>query len=240
VTADSPGSSTPQHPTEEHSSLAIALIVWLLIQLAAIALAASGVPLSANFPHPPQSLAVHEMLIAQFVGSAMFLSVLFRGGWRAWLGMVLSAGPMLMLAVWVARMPMSRVMLAWGEVALWLTTLALWRAVFSCGNVSDAKARGLQSPRSSSVLSALAILLSAGGLLWWYLRVEARLESDLKLSNFFPLASALHLLDEPANLVPLLSTAVMSAAALVILAAKATLRRAREHRASAQTTHSPT
>ena len=233
----------PQRP-----SPVIPLIVWLLIQLAAIALAASGVALSANFPQPPQSLAVHEMLIAQFVGSAMFLLVLFRGGWRAWIAMVLTAGPMLVLAAWVARMPISRVMLPWGEVGLWLTTLALWSAVVSRRDARDPKARGLQSPgfspgfspRSSSVLPALALLLSAGGLLWWYLRVEARQSDDLNLLDFVPLASALRHLDEPANLTPLLSTSVLSAVALVILAVKSSFRRMSERRDGAQITHSPT
>jgi hypothetical protein len=224
----------------QRPSPVIPLIVWLLIQLAAIALAASGVALSANFPQPPQSLAVHEMLIAQFVGSAMFLSVLFRGGWRAWIAVVLSAGPMLMLAAWVARVPMSRVMLPWGEVGLWLTMLALWRAVVSHKKLSESNAPGLQFPVVVSVLSAVALLLSAGGLLWWYLRVDARLDSDLKPLIFSPLACALNHLGGPSNLAPLLSTGALSAVALVILAGKAWMRRATGHGVRGQITHSPT
>jgi len=231
VTAtDPPSSSTLQpSPTDRSSSpsssITIALIVWLLIQLAALALAASGVRLSADFPEPPRSIAVHEMLIAQFVGSAMFLSVLFRGGWRAWLAMVITAGPMLMLAAWVARLPMPAMMLPWGEVGLWLMTLALWRAVVARRNASGAKDLGSRSVGSSSVLTAFALLLSAGGLLWWYLHADAGLSSDLKPLIFAPLACALHHLGRPRNLAPLLSTGSLSAAGLVILVAKVSLRR---------------
>ena len=227
MTADSPGSSsTPQAQPEDKPSIAIPLIVWLLIQLAAIALAASGVPLSANFPRPPQSLAVHEMLIAQFVGSAMFLPVLFRGGWRTWLGVVVAAGPMLMLAAWLARMPMPQVLLLWAEVAAWVTALALWRAV---------------TPRRVDALSALAMLLSAGGLLVWYLQAEFQSPDGSGLLRVFPLAATLRTLPDPAaDPSPLLSTALLPAAALVILAAKARFRRADRHSRDAQTTHPTT
>jgi hypothetical protein len=227
VTADSPGSpSTPQVQPEEKPSIATARIVWLLIQLAAVALAASGVPLSADFPRPPQSLAVHEMLIAQFVGSAMFLPVLFRGGWRAWLGMILTAGPMLMLSAWLARMPMTPVLLLWVEVAGWVTTLALWREV---------------TPRRVDVLAALALLLSAGGLLVWYLQAEFQPSVGSGLLRVFLLAATLRTLPDPAaDLSPLLSTAIASAVALVILTAKACFRRANRRRIKAQTTHPTT
>ena len=196
----------------------------MLIQLAAIALAASGVALSANFPQPPQRLAVHEMLIAQFVGSAMFLALLFRAGWRAWVGMVISAGPMLIVAAWLARMPLSRVMIAWGEVGLWLTALALWSAV-ARDEARDAQAPGMRSRGLLSVVAALAVLLSAGGLLAWFLRADARRDLDWNLLRLFPLIEALRGLDRPAEIPPLLSTTACSAVALVILAAKRLHRR---------------
>jgi len=239
VTADSPGSSTPPSPSEEKPSLAIGLIVWLLIQLAAIALAASGVALSADFPRPPQSLAVHEMLIAQFVGSAMFLSVLCRGGWRAWVGMIVTAGPMLMLAAWVAQMPMSRLLLPWGEVGMWVTTLGLWWAALTDRNVREGKAGGFQPPSVRSVLMPLAVLLSAGGLLTWYLHAEFRPASHFPPLNFFPLVAALHRLNDPSISLPLLPTATLPAVALAILAGKATFSRAAARRLSSQITHTP-
>jgi hypothetical protein len=234
VTADPPETATPPlQPADElqfepRPSIAIPLIVWLLTQLAAVALAASGVPLSANFPKPPQSLAVHEMLIAQFVGSAMSLDVLFRGGWRAWLGIVLTAGPMLMLAAWLARTPMSRVFVLWVHVAMWLTMLSLWRSLTSSDvrDTRDKKAQALPSLGFVTVLSALATLLSAGGLLFWYLRSEFQPATDSGFLRLFPLPAILSTLPSPAiDRSPLLSTAVLSAAAVVILAAKASRRR---------------
>ena len=231
--ADPPGTSTPHASSNDRSSpITIALIVWLLIQLAPIALAAAGAGLFANFPEPPQSVAVHAMLIAQFVGSAMFISLLFRGGWRTWLAMVVTTGPMLMVAAWLARMPMSAAMLPWGEVALWLTMLAMWRAVVTQQDGGGPKDQELQSRGSSSALAALALLVSAGGLLWWYLRVEARTDSGLNLLSCFPLACALHHLGGPFNFAPLLSTSALCTGALGILARKASLSRTRRRAGS--------
>jgi hypothetical protein len=203
-----PGASTPPSEPAEKPPIAIVVIVWLLIQLAALALAASGVPLSANFPKPPQSLAVHEMLIAQFVGSAMLLPLLFRArGWRAWLAMVISAGPMLMLAARLTPMSMSHVLVLWLEVAAWLTMLALWRAVV---------------PRDAgSMLAAIAMLLSAGGLLVAYLAAEFQPDRRIPLIDAFPLLATLQSMRGPApDLSPLRSTVALSSAALVILAVK--------------------
>jgi hypothetical protein len=230
--AGPPGSSTPHAPShipsqDRSSPITIALIVWLLIQLSAIALAASGMRLSANFPEPPRSMAVHEMLIAQFVSPAMFLSLLFRGGWRAWLGMTLTAGPMLMLGGWLAQMPMSRIVLAWGELSLWLTALALWAAVVRVEAALAVKPAGF-SPRPLP-LAAIAIVLSAGGLLYSYLRAEFRPASAPDLTPLFPLLGTLRNLNDPFNPSPLLSTAALSAAALVILAAKASRLRSKMH-----------
>jgi hypothetical protein len=209
------------------SVVLVPLIIWLLIQLAAVALAASGVPLSANFPRPPQSLAVHEMLVAQFVGSAMFFPALFRGGWRGWLAIVLSAAPMLMLAAWLARTPLSRVPMLWVHVTAWVTMLALWRAVALRRDESP-KAEGWPSLGFLGVLTALATLLSAGGLLIWYLHSEFQPDRDLAILRLFPLPALLHSLTAPGGptLSPLLSTVTLSAAALVILAVKSSRRRA--------------
>ena len=223
------------------SPVVIPVIVWLLIQLAAIALAASGVELSANFPRPARSLAVHEMLIAQFAGSAIFLSVLFRGGWRVWLAIVLTAAPMLMLAGWLAQMPIGRVMWAWGEVGMWLTALALWNAVVSGpGTRYENKVPGWLCVGFRSILPALAMLLSAGGLVLWYLHAEFRPATPFPLLRSFPLFSALRRLGGLDTTLPLHSTTLMTALALVILATKASLRHVEGRVEVREITHPPT
>jgi len=226
VTTAPPDSATAQQQQAKDKSasrLAIPLIVWLLIQLAAIALAASGVRLSASFPRPPQSLAVHEMLVAQFVGSAMFFAVLFRGGWRGCLAMIVTAAPMLMLAAWLARMPILRVPMLWVHVGAWVTMLALWSAV----SRDHSKAGG--SAGFLRVLTAFAMLLSAGGLLLWYLRFEFQHDRDFAFVGWLPLSGVLEGLAAPSGgpiASPLSSTAALAAVAAVILAAKASVRRA--------------
>ena len=210
MTSAPPDPSPLETQLEEKPSLAIPLIVWLLIQLAAIALSAWGVQLSANSPRPPQSLAVHVMLVAQFVGAAILLPVLFRG-WRAWLAMVLTPGPMLFLAARMTPLPMSRVPMLWVEVAAWMTALAVWRTVAS---------------RSAHIIAALAMLLSAGGLVLWYLRAEFQPTSDLDPRTLFPLAATLRRLHDPASRgSPLLSTLAFTAAGLIVLGVNTVKRR---------------
>jgi hypothetical protein len=226
VTTAPTDSAARQHDQDKSPSFAIPLIVWMLIQLAAIALAASGAPLSASFPMPPQSLAVHEMLVAQFVGSAMFAAVLFRGGWRGWLAMVLAAAPMLMGAAWLARMPLSRVPGLWVHVGAWLTMLALWSAV---GTDSGSTRRAMHSPAFRSMLTAAAMLLSAGGLLLWYLQSEFQPDRDFAPIRFLPLSAVLQSLTSSSTsfaTLPLLSTVTLAVVAAVILAANASRRRA--------------
>ena len=199
-----------QRTSSPASPLAIPLVVWLLIQLAAIALAASGVQLSASFPRPPQSLAVPEMVVAQFVGAAIFLPVLFRG-WQSWLAMVLTAGPMLLVASRIAPLPMTRVLLLWAEVAAWLTALAIWRAAM---------------PRRTDVIAAAAVLLSVGGLVFWYLRAEFQPARDLGPLGMLPLVSSLRRLhDSGGSDPPLPSTLVLAVAGLIIIAAKSVVCR---------------
>jgi hypothetical protein len=213
-----------QHDTDKPSSVAVPLIVWLLVQLAAVALAASGVGLSASVPQP-RSLAVHDMLVAQFVGSAMFAGVLFRGGWRGWLALVVSAAAMLMLAAWLARIPMARVPMLWVHVAAWLTMLALWHAVGS----SSSSARASHSRGFLSVLSALAMLFSGGGLLLWYLQSEFQPDRRLTLLHFVPLPALLQSPAEPFAspvVLPLLSTTTLALPAAVILTVNRSFRRA--------------
>jgi hypothetical protein len=207
VSDDAPTPSPPQ-PSTNADTVVLPLIIWLLIQLAAIALAASGVRLAAHFPQPPRSLAVHYMLVAQFVGSAVFLPVLFRG-WRSWLAIVLAAGPMVMLAAALARTPIGRVMGSWSEVAAWATMLAACRAIL---------------PRRLDVLTALAVFLSAGGLLMRYLQLEFR---PTAMGWLFPLVVALRF--DP----PLASTFVPAATSLVILAVIRSFRRKGDQSAAA-------
>jgi hypothetical protein len=201
---------SPGVPGEGANAVIVPLIVWLLIQLAAIALAASDVRLSAKFPEPPRSLAVHEMLIAQFVGAAIFLPVLLRG-WRSWLAIAVAAGPMLMLASTVAGTPVGRVAWLWLEVAAWLMTLAAWRAI---------------APRRTDIVSAAATFLSAGGLLLWYLHTEFQPGAPAPWLRSLPLVSPLNSLGDPSpSGSPFPSTFLLAAASLIILAGKPRFRR---------------
>ena len=195
-------SRPPRQPAEK-STLAVPLTVWLLIQLAALALAASRLPLSAHFARPPQSLALDEMLIAQFVGAALFFPLLFRG-WRAWLAMAVSAWPMLMLASTMTAIPAWRVTALWLLPVQWLTALALWR---------------LAAPHRGDVVAAVALMGSAGGLLLAYLQAEFGPSTWGRALDFMPLASLVrHLADPTLFAAPFLSTGAFAAVAAAVLA----------------------
>jgi hypothetical protein len=192
-------------------AVAIPLIVWLLIQFAAIALAASRVSLSANYPRPAQSLAVHVVLVAQFVGSAVFLPVLFRG-WRALAVMIVTAGLMLVLGSTMTGVPLGRVMVLWGHVALWLAALATWRAAI---------------PRASGAIAAVAIFLTAGGHLLAYLHAEFQPATVAGWLESLPLLAAIGSIADSAHAdSPFPSTSAgLVACGLVILAIMRAKRR---------------
>src|SRR5437763_7314657 len=75
-------------------SITAPLLVWLIVQLLALALAAARVPLSAHFVQPGEALAIEEMLVAQFAASAMLFPFLLRDA-RCCVAMIVTAAPML-------------------------------------------------------------------------------------------------------------------------------------------------
>ena len=84
------------------------------------------------------------------------------------------------------------------------------------------------------------MLLSAGGLLVRYLQAEFRPDSNPALLRLFPLPAILRTLGSPAiDRSPLLSTAVLAAAGLAILAVKASRRGPIALDSDGQITHSP-
>jgi hypothetical protein len=134
------------------------VLLWLLIQLAALSLATLRIPLAAKYPQPGELLATHVMLAAQVAASALVFPYLMRD-WRTAAAVIAAAWPFAASASVLSALPPGAAALGELYVTLWLVALALWSAV-------------LRGPRSRAYGVAIAAALSIGGAALWYLSLE--------------------------------------------------------------------
>jgi hypothetical protein len=134
------------------------LALWLLVQLAVLALAAGRVSLSARFPEPAEQAATMEMLVAQIALACLLFPALFRTG-SHWLLATASVWIMLRLAALLGGESTTGVYAAASYVTCWLATLAIWRLV-------------LRSERWQLIAAAAAALWAIGGPILLYLHAE--------------------------------------------------------------------
>jgi hypothetical protein len=159
VVAPSPPRPVKGAAAGARSSSPIApLIVWLVLQGAALALAAARIPLSAHYPQAGERLAIDLVLAAQIGGSAALFPLLMRDR-RTAVVTICSAWPFVAFAAVLSALPPGRSAIIAAFVTAWLVVLALWNA-------------GLHSLKWRLVASAVAVVASVGGALLWYLRVE--------------------------------------------------------------------
>jgi hypothetical protein len=169
-----PPASTPT----KSQSITGPLALWLSIQLLALSLASSRLPLSAHYPQPPEALAFQLMAIVQTIGLAMLLPVLLRSHTHA-LAIALTAGPMLQLAGVLAQAPFARVLLVWVNITVFLAALVL------CGR---------QSQRGGRMwIVAIANLLTLGGVIVAYLDAEFSALASIDAIWFSPTVAAMSL-----------------------------------------------
>lgn len=162
------------------------LLLWLGVQLLALALAAFGVPLAANWPRPAEGLAPQIMLAAQISASALLFPYLLRD-WRTAALVAASAWPFLLIASVLAAAPLQRGAVAGAYVTAWLVALTVWRAAFP-----EAGAR--------SVGVAIAAIVSIGSAAVWYLRSEyAQDGSPSGLVALGPNTASMALLSSPTS-----------------------------------------
>ena len=135
-----------------------ALTLWLGVQVAALAVGAFRVPLSAKYPRPEELLAVHIMVAAQVAASALLFPYLLRD-WRTGTAVVASAWPFVMLAATLSASPVDAAARAGMYVTTWLVALGLWRAA-------------LPTPEALAFAVATAALVTIGGAALVYLMAE--------------------------------------------------------------------
>ncbi|HWE94828.1 MAG TPA: hypothetical protein VG269_12760 [Tepidisphaeraceae bacterium] len=117
-------------PRSAAPSPSITLLVWLLLQIGALMLAALRVPLWAHAPAGGEFLALEILGATQILAGALLFPVLLSD-WRSSAMAIGVAWPMLLLAGFLANSPIGTMLLAGGYVSAWLLVLAIWRLPLS-------------------------------------------------------------------------------------------------------------
>jgi len=161
------------------------LAAWLTLSVLILGIPALRFPLSANYPRPAESMALHVFLVSEFLLSALLFPILLRN-LRFSLLIVLVTCPFVFLAAFLAFIPASRAALCAIDLTLWLLALRLFRSL-------------LTSPRARLAGIAIASAVVLGGPLIWYLSAEfaAGIPSFRGAACLGPIPGALALIHEP-------------------------------------------
>jgi hypothetical protein len=134
-----------------------AMVVWLALQLCALALSASRTMLWARSPRASEEMALAVMLITQIIAAALLLPLL--RGRRTFLILAATGWPMAQLAAFAADASLHHVILGEIYVCAWLMVVHVWSRLIS-------------SPPGRLYASAIAMLLSLGGPVLCYLSID--------------------------------------------------------------------
>jgi len=134
------------------------LLLWVLVQLIALALSAAGTPLWAHHPLPRTSLAVETMLVAQLVGIWLLFPVVLSDVLLS-LVAVAFLWPFLQLAGLLASAPQSKLVVTALYVSIWTAGLGVLN-------------HQLRTWRFQFIAVALTAGTCLGGLILLYLHAE--------------------------------------------------------------------
>jgi hypothetical protein len=179
------------------------LLLWFVVQLAALLLSALRVPLAAQFPQPAEFQAVRVLLAIQFAWVAIVFPMLLIN-WRMAVLALASAWVMLALAAGLSAWTFTLVLPAAGYLAVWIIVLWTWRA-------------GLVSAGQQSFAAAVMATYFIGGALLWYVQLDFGVTSPAPASlvNGPLLMIVANPQHPPAG--GWILAAVMEAAALIVL-----------------------
>jgi glycerol uptake facilitator-like aquaporin len=155
---------------------------WLIAQLAALALAASRISVSARFFQPAERMAVEEMLVIQLMAAALTFPLLLQNLYLACVVMI-TAIPMLLLANTLSRYALAQLLPVVGYLELCLLAMATWAHLL----------RNLRSQLIGIIASTTLILFS---LVLWYLSREYQPDSTDWLQYASPLVTIIRILDQ--------------------------------------------
>lgn len=162
-----------------NDSFAAPLLVWLLIQLLALILAAARVKLWAQFSAAGETHALDELTVAQFIASSLLFPFLCRSS-RSTLATILSSLPMIALAGFLSWSTLERCGWLALNLVLWLAALAAWWRVVE------------GSPFDLIAVSIAGVMNIAGPIVA-YLSIEARGGEPFRSAACIPLLAALRI-----------------------------------------------
>jgi hypothetical protein len=197
-----------------------AMVVWLTLQLCALALSASRTMLWSRSPRASEQLALAVMLVTQIVAAALLLPLL--RGRRTVLILAATGWPMAQLAAFVADASFHRVVLGEVYVCVWLIVVHVWSRLIS-------------SPPGRLYASAIAMLLSLGGPVLCYLSVDFAEEAPHVVSvpagGFGPAMGAIsQILPEQGHWLAWGELAILLLAGVLSSGFEIVIRRARRYR----------
>ena len=134
------------------------LLLWLVVQLCAILLAALRVPLAAVYPEPAERLAPHLLLGVQVVAAGMLFPFLLRDR-QAAVQVMATAIPFQLAAGYLGGFTAREMLPAIAFGLTWILVLAIWR-------------RALPAPSAQLIGTSVATCLTLGGGILRYLRLE--------------------------------------------------------------------
>jgi hypothetical protein len=137
------------------------MIVWIAIQIAALAASAFRVRLAPEMDGATEHAALAVMLVTQ-VGASSLLSATLLRDFRSTSIAIATAWPVALLAAVLADVGLRQFFVAETYVTVWLAGLFFWNSAL---------------PRYKAQISAAATLFSFGGVLLWYLHAEFTTES---------------------------------------------------------------
>jgi hypothetical protein len=165
--------------TGHKDSFAAPLLVWLLIQLLALTMAAARVKLWAQFFAGGEIYAVDELIVAQFIGSSLLFPFLCRSS-RSTFAMIVSSVSMIALAGFLSWRSLERCGWIALNLALWMAALHAWWRVVK-GSPFDL------------IAVAIAGVMNIAGPIVAYLSLESRGGELFRSAAYIPVLAAIRI-----------------------------------------------
>lgn len=143
---------------------AVAMALWLAVQIGALALSAYRVPLAMGLPAAAEQSALAVMLVIQ-IGAAALMAPLLLSTCRQTIMAMAFGWPMAGLAGLLADVAADRAAMGEAYVSAWMLSLSLW-------------VWATRESKSAANLPAVAAMISLGGPVAWYLHAEFVRQSD--------------------------------------------------------------
>jgi hypothetical protein len=178
------------------------MLVWIVMQLAALALATARVRLWAKFPGAGETLALDELLVVQFVGSSLLFPFLCRDS-RSVIAVICAGVLMIAVAGFLSFCPLMNCVVSAGNLAVWVIALGVWGKVV--GRRRSDSATKVSQPLGVAVFTTLNL----SGAVLAYFAAESGASSQWFIA--VPMLSAIHLARDPTwwGLFPVLTILVL-------------------------------